>query len=39
MSLPTFGFSTTSDEVAEALSSEIAGKNGEWNALYSCLPC
>ncbi|KAJ7730533.1 hypothetical protein B0H16DRAFT_1584967 [Mycena metata] len=27
MSLPTFGFSTTSDEVADALSSEIAGKN------------
>ncbi|KAJ7069300.1 hypothetical protein C8F01DRAFT_1112224 [Mycena amicta] len=27
MSLPTFGFSTTSDEVVDALSSEIAGKN------------
>ncbi|KAJ7069267.1 hypothetical protein C8F01DRAFT_1112132 [Mycena amicta] len=27
MSLPTFGFSTTSDEVVDGLSSEIAGKN------------
>ncbi|KAJ6502714.1 NAD-P-binding protein [Mycena vitilis] len=27
MALPTFGFSTTSDEVVNALSSEIAGKN------------
>ncbi|KAJ7691418.1 hypothetical protein B0H17DRAFT_1331095 [Mycena rosella] len=27
MSLPTFGFSTTSDEVVDALSSTIAGKN------------
>ncbi|KAJ7024249.1 hypothetical protein C8F04DRAFT_1192668 [Mycena alexandri] len=38
MSLPTFGFSTTSDEVADALSSEIAGKNGEWNTLYPYFP-
>ncbi|KAJ7069273.1 hypothetical protein C8F01DRAFT_1325967 [Mycena amicta] len=27
MSLPTFGFSTTCDEVADALASEISGKN------------
>nr|GAT52577.1 predicted protein [Mycena chlorophos] len=27
MSLPTFGFNTTSDKVADALQSEIAGKN------------
>ncbi|KAJ7069250.1 hypothetical protein C8F01DRAFT_1245458 [Mycena amicta] len=27
MALPIFGFSTTSDEVVDALSSEIAGKN------------
>ncbi|KAJ7164162.1 hypothetical protein C8R46DRAFT_1278201 [Mycena filopes] len=33
MSLPTFGASTTCDDVVDALSSEIAGKNGDFFAV------
>jgi hypothetical protein len=35
MSLPTFAFSSTGEEVANAFAQEILGKNGD---LHDCRP-